>query len=89
MHNNLRRLRKRSPTKRVCCPLCSAFHGEGCKCFAATKEILADKGLSHESYAAAEKTIGLESLVALVAAIGAFSMTPHHRRHLPDRPPGQ
>jgi 4-carboxymuconolactone decarboxylase len=44
-------------------------------CFAVAKEILADKGLSDASYAAAEKTMGLEHLVALVAAIGAFSMT--------------
>jgi len=44
-------------------------------CFAAAKEILADKGLSDDSYAAAEKTMGLESLVALVATVGSFSMT--------------
>jgi hypothetical protein len=39
------------------------------------KEILANKGLSADSYAAAEKTMGLESLVALVATVGSFSMT--------------
>src|SRR5262249_20642887 len=44
-------------------------------CFAVAREILANKGLSDESYAAAEKTMGLESLVALVAAVGSFSMT--------------
>ena len=44
-------------------------------CFAVAKEILADKGLSDASYAAAEKTMGVESLVALIGAIGAFSMT--------------
>ena len=44
-------------------------------CFAVAKEILADKGLSDESYAAAEKTMGLEHLVALVATVGSFSMT--------------
>ena len=44
-------------------------------CFAVARELLANKGLSNESYAAAEKTMGLESLVALVAAIGSFSMT--------------
>jgi 4-carboxymuconolactone decarboxylase len=44
-------------------------------CFAVAKEILANKGLSAESYAAAEKTMGLESLVALVATVGSFSMT--------------
>jgi hypothetical protein len=31
--------------------------------------------LSDDSYAAAEKTMGLESLVALVATVGSFSMT--------------
>jgi hypothetical protein len=35
----------------------------------------ASKGLSDETYTAAEKTMGLESLVALVASIGSFSMT--------------
>ncbi len=44
-------------------------------CFAVAREILAHKGLSDDSYAAAEKTMGLESLVALVAAVGSFSMT--------------
>ena len=39
------------------------------------RELLASKGLSDETYAAAEKTMGLESLVALVASIGSFSMT--------------
>ena len=43
--------------------------------FAVASELLANKGLSDESYAAAEKTMGLESLVALVAATGSFSMT--------------
>jgi len=33
------------------------------------------KGLSDETYTAAEKTMGLESPVALVASIGSFSMT--------------
>jgi hypothetical protein len=47
------------------------------------------EGLRDASYAAAEKTMGLEQLVALVAAIGAFSMTPHRRRHVPDRSAGQ
>src|SRR5215467_12906444 len=37
-------------------------------CFAVASELLVDKGLSDQSYAAAEKTMGLESLVALVAA---------------------
>src|SRR5215470_3995513 len=44
-------------------------------CFAVASEVLANKGLSEQSYAAAEKTMGVESLVALVAAVGAFSMT--------------
>ena len=44
-------------------------------CFVVARELLANKGLSDESYAAAEKTLGLESLVALVAATGTFSTT--------------
>jgi len=44
-------------------------------CFAVAGEILSRKGLSEETYAAAEKTLGLESLVALVASTGSFSMT--------------
>ena len=38
-------------------------------------EFLANKGVSDATYAAAEKAMGLESLVALVASIGSFSMT--------------
>jgi 4-carboxymuconolactone decarboxylase len=44
-------------------------------CYTVARELLADKGLSDETYAAAEKTLGLESLVALVATTGSFSMT--------------
>jgi 4-carboxymuconolactone decarboxylase len=44
-------------------------------CWAVARELLSSKGLSDETYAAAEKTMGLESLVALVASIGSFSMT--------------
>jgi len=44
-------------------------------CFVVARELLTNKGLSDESYAAAEKTLGLESLVALVAATGTFSTT--------------
>ena len=44
-------------------------------CFAVPNEMLARKGLSDATYAAAEKTMGLESLVALVATTGSFSMT--------------
>ena len=38
-------------------------------------ELLANKGLSDTTYAAAEKAMGLEDLVALVAVTGNFSMT--------------
>jgi 4-carboxymuconolactone decarboxylase len=44
-------------------------------CFAVASELLANKGLSDKTYAAAEKTMGLEHLVALIASIGNFSMT--------------
>src|SRR3984893_12002064 len=44
-------------------------------CFVVASELLANKSLSDETYAAAEKTTGLESLVALVASTGSFSMT--------------
>jgi 4-carboxymuconolactone decarboxylase len=44
-------------------------------CFAISRELLANKGVSDETYAAAEKTMRLESLVALVAMTGSFSMT--------------
>jgi 4-carboxymuconolactone decarboxylase len=44
-------------------------------CFLVANELLANKGLSDETYAAAEKAMGLETLVALVATIGSFSMT--------------
>jgi 4-carboxymuconolactone decarboxylase len=44
-------------------------------CFTVAHELLANKGLSDETYAAAEKTMGIEDLVALVAATGSFSMT--------------
>jgi 4-carboxymuconolactone decarboxylase len=44
-------------------------------CFAVASELLANKGLSDATYAAAEKTMGLESLVALVATTGSFSTT--------------
>jgi 4-carboxymuconolactone decarboxylase len=38
-------------------------------------ELLADKGLSDATYAAAEAAFSTEELVALVARVGAFSMT--------------
>ncbi len=44
-------------------------------CFMVARELLANKGLSDDTYAAAEKTMGIESLVALVATTGSFSMT--------------
>jgi len=43
--------------------------------FAVASELLANKGLSDGSYAAAEKAIGLNDLIALVASVGNFSMT--------------
>jgi 4-carboxymuconolactone decarboxylase len=44
-------------------------------CYEAAHELLTTRSLSDASYAAAEKTLGLESLVALVASTGSFSMT--------------
>ena len=44
-------------------------------CLVVTRELLARKSLGDETCSAAEKTMGLESLVALVASIGSFSMT--------------
>jgi hypothetical protein len=44
-------------------------------CFEVARELLAAKGVSDQTYAAAEKSLGLESLVALVASTGSFSMT--------------
>jgi 4-carboxymuconolactone decarboxylase len=44
-------------------------------CLAVSRELLANKGISDETYAAADETMGLESLVALVALTGSFSMT--------------
>jgi len=44
-------------------------------CHAVAHELLSTRSLSEASYAAAEKTLGLESLVALVASTGSFSMT--------------
>ena len=45
------------------------------QCFVVARELLANKGLCDETYAAAQATMGLEALVALVASIGSFSMT--------------
>src|SRR5262245_3852111 len=45
------------------------MNAEQARVYDAASELLANKGLSDESYAAAEKIMGLESLVALVASI--------------------
>jgi 4-carboxymuconolactone decarboxylase len=44
-------------------------------CFLVPHELLAEKRLSDETYAAAEKAMGLEHLVALIATTGSFTMT--------------
>jgi 4-carboxymuconolactone decarboxylase len=44
-------------------------------CHAVARELLADKKVSDATYAAAEKALGIESLVAVVATTGSFSMT--------------
>jgi 4-carboxymuconolactone decarboxylase len=44
-------------------------------CFVVAHELLADKRLKDDTYAAAEKTMGLKDLVALIAATGNFSTT--------------
>jgi 4-carboxymuconolactone decarboxylase len=44
-------------------------------CFVVASELLTTKGLSDQTYAAAEQTMSLEGLVALVASTGSFSMT--------------
>lgn len=44
-------------------------------CFAVTSELLNNRKLSDPTYAAAEKAMGLESLVNLIAVVGSFAMT--------------
>lgn len=44
-------------------------------CYRVTRDLLADKSLSDAVYQEAERTMGAEDLVGLVAAIGNFSMT--------------
>ena len=44
-------------------------------CYTVASELLANKTLSDATYAAADKTVGTESLVAVVATTGSFSMT--------------
>ena len=43
--------------------------------FVVTNELLNNKKLSDQTYAAAEKTMGLEGLVNLIAVVGSFAMT--------------
>ena len=43
--------------------------------YGVAKELLADHGLSDATYAAAEKALGLDDLVALVVTVGQFSTT--------------
>ena len=44
-------------------------------CYSVATEVLANRGLSDASYAAAEKSLGLDHLVALIATVGTFSTT--------------
>jgi 4-carboxymuconolactone decarboxylase len=44
-------------------------------CHAVARELLANKGLSDAVYAAAERTMGRDDLIGLVASVGNFSMT--------------
>ncbi len=44
-------------------------------CYVVASEILSSKGVSDKTYAAAEATMGLPDLVALVAMTGSFSTT--------------
>ena len=44
-------------------------------CYEVSRDLLANKGISDATYQAAEKAMGLESMVALVAMTGSFSMT--------------
>ncbi len=44
-------------------------------CFVVARELLASTSLSDTTYKAAEQAMGLNDLVALIAAIGAFSIT--------------
>ncbi len=44
-------------------------------CFVVARDMLANKGLNDATYSSAEQTLGLEHLVALVGAVGNFSMT--------------
>lgn len=44
-------------------------------CYTVACDILTTKSLSDDAYAAAEKTLGTDHLVALVATVGSFSTT--------------
>jgi len=44
-------------------------------CYVVARDMLHDKGLSDAVYRDAEKTLGLEQLIALVATVGSFTMT--------------
>jgi hypothetical protein len=44
-------------------------------CYTVASELLANKRLSNETYAAAEAALGLVDFVALVATTGSFSTT--------------
>jgi hypothetical protein len=44
-------------------------------CFQVARELLANNGLADQTYAAAEKALGLEGLITLIASTGNFSTT--------------
>jgi len=44
-------------------------------CFQVARELLANNGLGDDTYAAAEKILGLEGLITLIASTGNFSTT--------------
>jgi len=44
-------------------------------CFQVAHELLANNGLADDTYAAAEKILGLEGLITLIASTGNFSTT--------------
>ena len=44
-------------------------------CYTVARDILANKGLADDAYAAAVKVMGEKDMVALVATTGSFSMT--------------
>ena len=44
-------------------------------CYTVSRDMLQSKGLSDAAYAAAEKTLGQDDLIVLVATVGSFTMT--------------